>query len=116
MKRTLVLSAATLILTSSAFSQIGDVAPMDARQLLEALKQLREQNEAGIKNRRTNAYQQVVSAAGSPERAVAFWKEAVKAVQFEGAAKEGAKLADWKDGDGEALNDRLCANAVRLHL
>ena len=117
MKLTFVLSAtAAALLSHHALAQVMDAPPMDPRQLLEALKQLREQNESGIKNRRASAYQQVVSAAGSPERAVAFWKEAVKAVQFEGAAKEGSKIADWRDGDGEALSDRLCANAVRLHL
>ena len=116
MKRTILLATAALLAAGPAFAQTQDAQPMDLRQLAEALKQLRELNESGLKNRRNTAYQQVASAASSPERAVAFWKEAVRAVQFEGAEKEGAQLKDWREGDGEALTDRLCAGAVRLHL
>lgn len=116
MKRALVLSAAAIVLAGPILAQNVDTAPVDTRYLLEALKQLREQNESAIKGRRASAYQQVAGAASSPDRAVAFWKEAVKAVQFEGAEKEGSQIRDWREGDGEALNDRLCANAVRLHL
>jgi hypothetical protein len=116
MKRAFFSAAAALLLAGSAFAELPDTAPMDTRQLLEALKQLKEQNEAGVKSRRSSAYQQVAAAASSAERAVAFWKDAVKAVQFEGAEKQGSKIQDWREGDGDALNDRHCASAVRLHL
>jgi hypothetical protein len=116
MKRPLFLSAAVFCMATSLIAQTPDAPPVDARQLLELLKQLRDQNESGIKSRRSTAYQQVAAAAASPERAVQLWKDAVRAVQFEGAVHEGAQLRDWKESDGEALNDRLCANAVRLHL
>ena len=116
MKRVLALSAAALLLAGPAFAQTGDTAPLDPRLLLEALKGLREQNESAIKSRRVSAYQRVAAAAASPESAVAFWKEAVKAAQFEGAENEGTQIRGWREGEGEALNDRLCANAARLHL
>jgi hypothetical protein len=116
MKRTILLATAAAMVAGSIFAQVPDAPPPDLRQLIEALKQLREQNESGTKSRRNSAYQQVAAAASSPERAVAYWKEAVRAVQFEGAEKEGAQLKDWREGDGEALSDRLCAGAVRLHL
>jgi hypothetical protein len=116
MKRPLFVCAAAIWLAMPAISQTPDAAPVDVRQLLEALKQLKDQNETGLKNRRASAYQQVAAAASSPERAVAYWKHALKAVQFEGAQHEGSQIREWKDGDDEALNDRLCANAVRLHL
>jgi hypothetical protein len=119
MKRPFSLSAAALSVfwvAGTLLAQTPDAAPVDTRQVLELLKQLRDQNESGIKSRRSNAYQQIAAAATSPERAVQLWKDAVKAVQFEGAAHEGAQLKDWKESDGEALNDRLCGNAARLHL
>jgi hypothetical protein len=116
MKRAFLLSAAAFWLAGPILAETPDAAPVDVRQLLEVLKQVKDQNEVGLKSRRSNAYQQVAAAAASNERAVAFWKEAVKTVQFEGAKQEGSQIRDWREGDGEALNDRLCANAVRLHL
>jgi hypothetical protein len=119
MKRPFFLSAAAFSafwVAGTLLAQTPDAPPVDTRQVLEVLKQLRDQNESGIKSRRSSAYQQIAAAAASPERAVQMWKDAVKAVQFEGAAHEGAQLKDWKESDGEALSDRLCANAARLHL
>jgi hypothetical protein len=119
MKRSLlltVLAALTAFPVSSSLAQSGDAPPLDAAQLLQKLKELREINDTGIKNRRNSAYQQVASALGSPEKAVAFWKEAVKSAQFEGAEREGAQIRDWREGDGEALNDKFGQNAVYLHL
>jgi hypothetical protein len=116
MKRLLLLTTLTASFAAPLVAQTGDAPPIDTAQLLQALKQLRDQNDSGMKARRTTAFQTVQAAATSPEKAVAYWKEAVKAVQFEGADKENAQLRDWREGDGEALNDRLCAGAVRLHL
>jgi hypothetical protein len=95
---------------------IQDAPPVDASQLLSALKALREQNEAGIKARKQAAYNQVMQAAASGTAAAAFWKEAVKEVQFAGADHSASKISDWKDGDGDALNSKECQNAARLHL
>jgi hypothetical protein len=116
MKNVFFLSAAVLVMAVPSFAQAPDTAPVDVRYLLEELKKLKDVNEASIKSRRSSAYQQVAAAAASTERAVAFWKDAVKAVQFEGAEHEGSRIQDWRDGEGEALNDRHCASAVRLHL
>jgi hypothetical protein len=120
MKRSLLLctlSAALVAMPSQPLvAQTGDTQPVDAAQLLQALKQLRDINDTGVKNRRSQAYQQVAAAISSPDKAVAFWKEAVKNAQFEGAEKEGAQIRDWREGDGEALNDKLAQSAVVLHL
>ncbi len=115
MKRILLLIT-VLALAAPTFAQVGDAPPVDVNQLLQALKQLRDQGETAVKARRNTAYQQVMAASATPEKAAAFWKEAVKAVQFDGASHEGAQLHDWKEGDGEALNDKLAQEAVRLHL
>ena len=61
------------------------------------------------------ALQQVQQVAGSPAASAAAWEEAVRQVQFEGGAKEGAQFKDWKDKDGEALKEREAMSAAQLH-
>lgn len=110
--------AAVISIPSLCFGQVGlqDAPAVDARAILEALKSIREQNEAGIKTRKQNAYNQVMQAASSGASAAAFWKQAVKEVQFAGADHSASKISDWKDGDGEAFSSKECQNAARLHL
>lgn len=110
--------AVILSIPTLCFGQVPvqDAQPMDVKQLIEALKTLREQNEAGIKTRRQQAYSRVMAAAASGAAAVAFWKEAVKEVQFDGVAHQGSKLSEWRDGDGDALSSKECQTAARLHL
>ncbi len=110
------LLATIISIPTLSMAQTQDAPPMDVRQLLEALKTFREQNEAGIKSRRQNAYTKVMAAAASGPAAAAFWKEAVKETQFNGADHQAAKMSDWKDGDGEALGSKECQTAARLHL
>lgn len=115
MKRTILLATITAF-ASHAFAQTGDAPPVDAAQLLQSIKQLREVSETAIKNRRNQTYGQISAAAQSAEKAVAFWKDAVKAVQFDGAKNEGTAMHNWKEGEGDVLGSKLCANAVKLHL
>ena len=92
--KTTILLATAIAFASQTFAQTGDAPPVDPAQLLLALKQLREVNENGLKTRRNQAYAQILSASATAEKAVAFWKQAVKAVQFEGAKHEGAAMHD----------------------
>lgn len=110
--------AALVTIPTLCFGQVPvqDAQPMDVKQLIEALKLLREQNEAGIKTRKQQAYTRVMAAAASGSTAVAFWKDAVKEVQFDGASHQGSKMSDWREGDGDALSSKECQTAVRLHL
>lgn len=89
---------------------------MDVGQLLQALRTLRDQQAVQSKTQKQTAMQQIASVAGSPEKAVQLWEEAVRATQFEGMSKEGAQFRAWKEGEGEALKERLVQNAVHLHL
>jgi hypothetical protein len=102
--------------TSGFAAQVSDVSPPDPAQVLDVLAKLKAQNEATIKQRRSSAYETVKAAAASGERAVALWKDAVKAVQFEGAEDETTKLRQWKDSTGEALNSKEAQAAARLHM
>jgi hypothetical protein len=99
-----------------ALAQLNDAPPVDLKQLLQGLKQFKEQNETGLKTRRNAAYQQVTGAASSNERAAAFWSDAVLAVQFAGVDHQTQAVRDWQKGEGEGLKVKECANAARLHL
>ena len=103
-------------LCATAIAQTNDAPPVDARQLLQSLHQFRDQNEVTVKARRTGAYQQVMAAAASNEKAVAAWTEAVLAVQFTGVDHAGTVVHDWKQSEGEALRSKEAGNAARLHL
>lgn len=110
------LLATIVSIPAFGLAQTQDAPPVDIRQLLEALKAIREQHDVTLKTRKQTAYQQVMAAAASGAAAAAFWKQAVKEVQFVGADHQAAKLSDWKDGDGDALNSKEGQNAARLHL
>ncbi len=115
MKRSLVpLLVASLAVP--AFSQLNDAPPVDMKQLLLGLRQFKEANEMGLKTRRNGAYQQIAAAAASNEKAAAFWADAVLAVQFAGVDHQTQAVRDWKQGEGEGLKVKECANAARLHL
>lgn len=103
-------------LSVPAFAQLNDAPPVDMKQLLQGLRQFKEQNETGLKTRRNAAYQQVTAAASSLEKAAAYWTDAVLAVQFAGVDHQTAAVRDWKQGEGEGLKAKEGANAARLHL
>jgi hypothetical protein len=103
-------------LSVPALAQLNDAPPVDLKQLLTGLKQFKEQNETGLKTRRNAAYQQIMAAAASNEKAAAFWADAVLAVQFAGVDHQTQAVRDWKQGEGEGLKLKECANAARLHL
>jgi len=103
-------------LSAPAFAQLNDIPPVDLKQVLQGLKQFKEQNETGLKTRRNTAYQQITAAASSNEKAAAFWTNAVMAVQFAGVDHESAAAREWLKGEGEGLKTREGANAARLHL
>lgn len=110
------LPAILSALCTAAIAQTNDAPPVDAKQLLQSLHQFRDQNETTVKTRRTGAYQQVMAATGSNEKAAAAWTEAVLAVQFTGVDHQGTAVHDWKQTEGAAINSKEGANAARLHL
>lgn len=115
MKRALLFMV-TVALAAPASAEVLDAPPVNAAEMLNSLKQFRELNQKGMVTRRNDVIQRVTAAAASGEKAAAFWKDAVKAVEFEGAKREAAQLRGWREGYGEAFSDKLCQNAARLHL
>ena len=88
---------------------------LDAAQLLQSLKTMREQNAQQVKAQKLRALDDVRAAAASPSAAAAAWEEAVRQVQFEGVAKEGAQFREWKEREGAGLDHKDGQNAARLY-
>ncbi len=103
-------------MATPAFAQLNDAPAVDMKQVLQGLKQFKEQNETGLKTRRDAAYRAITTAAASNEAASAFWTNAVLAVQFAGVDHQTAAVRDWKQTEGEGLKAKEGANAARLHL
>jgi hypothetical protein len=108
--------AIVLATCASTIAQTSDTPAVDLNQLLQGLRQFKEQNEVSVKTRRNAAYQQVVAAAASNEKAAVFWAESVLQVQFAGVDHQTTAVRDWKQGEGEALRTKEVANAARLNL
>lgn len=116
MKTLAALLAFLALVPAVSAAPLTDVSAPDPAQVLDVIAKLKAQHQTTIKQRRSTAYETVKAAAASGERAVALWKEAVKAVQFEGAEDETAKLRQWKDSTGEALNSKEAQTAAKLHM
>lgn len=112
----LALLLAIGLAATPALQAQQDAPPVDIAQLLQTLRALREQQTSQLRTQKQTAIQQLSSVAASPEKAVQLWEDAVRATQFDGMAKEGAQFRAWKEGEGEALKERLVQNAVQLHL
>ncbi|MDB6149682.1 MAG: hypothetical protein JWQ44_1130 [Chthoniobacter sp.] len=96
-------------------AQAQDAAPVDFAALLRDLKLIRETQVTQSKQQRQTALQQVQSAAANGERAAVIWEDAIRAVQFDGAAKEGTAFRDWKEKEGAGLSTKEGRNAARLY-
>ena len=112
----LLLPSIFFALSRPILAQVNDLPPVDLKQVLQGLKQFKEQNETGVRTRRTNAYKQINAAAASNEVAAALWTNAVLAVEFAGVDHQTAAVRDWLKGEGEGLKTKEGANAARLHL
>jgi hypothetical protein len=111
-----VIPLILVAMITPAFAQLNDAPPVDMKQVLQGLKQFKETNETGLRTRRNTAYQQIVAAAASNEKAAAYWTSAVMAVQFAGVDHESTAAREWLKGEGEGLKTKEGANAARLHL
>ncbi|MEP6668467.1 MAG: hypothetical protein ABJF10_04900 [Chthoniobacter sp.] len=93
-----------------------DAPPVDVNALLKQLHTLRDQQAVQAKTSRQAAIQLINAAAGSTERSVKLWEDAVQATQMEGAGKEAAQFRAWRDTEGELFKEKEVQNAVHLHL
>ena len=114
--RLLIYSAASIVAMPAFCAELQDAPPVDPAQVLDILEKMKMQQKAALKQRRATAFEAVKAATASGEKAAALWKEAVKAVQFDGAEDEQAKLKAWRENEGDALNSKEAQNAARLHL
>lgn len=110
-----LILAATICAAPVVFAQQQDAPPIDAAQLLTALKALRTQQAAQVQANRAKILRDVQAAGASGASAAAAWEEAVRQVQFNGAAHESAQFREWKDKEGEALKESEVQNAAKLY-
>lgn len=96
-------------------AQAQDGQTVDIGQMLQSLRQLREQTATKTKADKARAIQEVSSAAASGESAVNAWEKAVMATQFDGVAKEATAFKAWRDSEGEILKEPEAKNAARLY-
>lgn len=112
--RLLCTAAAGLACTASALA-LEDLAPVEAKPILEALRTLKNQQENTIKTSKQRFIQEAIAAAANPARAAELWEEAIRATQFQGVPKEDAQFKDWKEKDGDALKDPEVRTALHLY-
>jgi hypothetical protein len=106
---------ALLFTTAVPLSRGQDAPPVDVAQTLQLLKQLKDQQNEQVRGAKQRALQSVQAAAASAASAAAAWEEAVREVQFAGAAREGAQFREWKEKDGAGLSGKEAQNAARCY-
>ncbi len=112
-RRSLAVIIAALLAVPCARAQDGQT--VNIGEMLQQLRQLREQTALKTKADKQRAIQEVSSAAASGESAVNAWEKAVMATQFDGVTKEATAFRAWRDGEGEVLKEAECKNAARLY-
>ena len=110
---TLVLIIAAAIAAPCARTQDGQ--PMDIAQMLQQLRQLREQTATKTKADKQKAIQQVTAIAASGESAVVAWENAEMATHFDGVSREASAFKTWRDTEGATLKEGAARNAARLY-
>ena len=98
-----------------AGARAEDAQPVDAAQMLQQLRQLREQTTVKTKADKQKLIQEVTTAAASGEAAVLAWEKAVMATQFDGVTKEATAFKGWREDEGAALKEAEGKNAARLY-
>lgn len=92
-----------------------DAPPVNAKQMLQQLDQLKDQQVSQEKTTKQRAFQEALSAAGSVPKAVELWEESVRMTQFQGAARESTQFREWKTKDGEAFKSAEVQTALHLY-
>lgn len=114
-RSTIAILTASLLAGATLHAE-QDAPPVDVNAMLKQLHTLRDQQAVQERTAKQAAIQTLTAAAGSTERAVKLWEDAVQATQMDGAGREAAQMRQWKDTEGELFKEREVQNAVRLHL
>ena len=93
-----------------------DAAPVDLKALLDTLKKIKETRSTSEKLLESRVMQDFRTASASNATAIAFYEQAISAIQYDGKNHDRADFKDWlKDNDDDLKSDAM-QNAVRLHL
>lgn len=93
-----------------------DAAPVDLKELVAILKQIKEKRSAAEKMTAARVAQDIRAAAASNATAIAFYEQAVAATQYDGKTHERTEFQDWKRDEADKLKSDAMQNAARLHL
>ncbi|MEI6561373.1 MAG: hypothetical protein WCO68_04720 [Verrucomicrobiota bacterium] len=105
---------ACLLCVFATFAQAQDAPPVDLKDLIVILKQIKEKRAAAEKATVARVLQDFRAAAASNAAAIAFYEQAVGATQYAGKAQ--AEFQDWKKREADNLKSDAMQNAARLHL
>jgi hypothetical protein len=112
-RSTLIALAATILTVPGALAQDG--ATVDTTQMLQQLKQLREQAATKTKADKQRTIQEISAAAASADGAYNAWEKAIMATKFDGLTKEATQFKNWRETEGEAYKEPEVKNAMRLY-
>jgi len=106
--------ACSFALPPLAFAQ--DTAPIDIKELLNVLKQIKEKRSESEKTTQSKFTQDIRAASASNATAIAFYEQAIIATQFAGKVDDKSAYHDWKKAEADKLKSDAMQNAVRLHI
>jgi len=92
-----------------------DAPAVNEKQILQQLQQLKEQQVAGEKSTKLKAYQEALSAASNPAKAIELWQESVRLTKFQGAGQESAQFREYKAKEAEAFKATETLTALHLY-
>src|SRR5258708_2745818 len=89
-----------LLMTMPAFSclyaQTADPPPVNTNAVLTTLNKIKQKQQGDLKSAETTVAQTLMAKSSSVSDAIAFYTEAVFAIQFDGMNHETKELQDWK--------------------
>jgi len=93
-----------------------DAPPVDPRTLLSSLAELKQKHEQTAKTMDGKVLRDFLTAAATPNAAIALYQEAIHATAYQGEDHEQAKFNEWKRDSAEELKSDAMQIALRLHL
>ncbi len=88
----------------------------DNAKLLEQLKSLEDTVTKARTGNNVSALSAIIEAAGADNKAVAFWLDSVREVEYRDRDRKESEFRAWRDGPGRRYSEPGAAGAIRLHL
>ena len=105
-----LLTGSLLSTTGSLFAQSNN-APVDPKEMLAELAQLKDKQAQSAKTQLTTTLKDFTAAATNDSTALGFYMEAIRVTQFVGRDREVTSFVEWKKKEVPKLNGtaiRVC--------